>query len=100
MTLPVRATMVPSFFTPVLMYIFAPERIVVEIVSSALSRTIITGRLALTASKAQMGSMAAPEVMPLALPPKPPPSSVLRILTLLRGIPSSRATSVRTLKGA
>src|SRR6266496_3756410 len=56
MTLPVRATMVPSFFTPVLMYIFAPERIVVEIVSSALSRTIITGRLALTASKAQIGA--------------------------------------------
>ena len=37
--------MVPSFFTPVLMYMRAPARMVVEIVSSALSRTIITGPL-------------------------------------------------------
>src|SRR5919205_450319 len=62
--------MVPSFLTPVLMYIRAPARIVVEIVSSALSRTIITGRFALIASSPQIGSMAAPDVMPLPLPPQ------------------------------
>src|SRR5262249_21100922 len=92
--------MVPFFFTPVLIYILAPARIVVEMVSSALSRTIITGRLALIANRPQIGSLGAPEVMPLPLPPKPPPKPAEITRTLLRERPSVFAVSWRTGKGA
>src|SRR5262249_61423386 len=92
--------MVPSFFTPVLIYILAPARIVVEMVSSALSRTIITGRLALIANRPQIGSVAAPEVMPLPLPPQPPPKPAEITRTLLRESPSGFAVFWRTEKGA
>ena len=73
---------------------------VVEMVSSALSMTIITGCLAVSASSAQMGSSAALEVTPLPLPPKPPPMSVEMTRTLLSGSPVRAATSVRTGNGA
>ena len=78
----------------------AEADIVVEMVSSALSRTIITGRLALIAKRPQIGSMAAPEVMPLPLPPKPPPKPAEITRTLLSGRPSIFAVSWRTGKGA
>src|ERR671910_635639 len=85
--------MVPSFFTPVLMYIFAPERMVVEIVSSALSRTIITGRLALMARRPQIGSMAAPEGVPLPLPPEPAPKPAEDTRNLVQGNPGVSDTN-------
>jgi hypothetical protein len=92
--------MVPSFLTPVWIQTLTGALTVVDMVSSALSKTIMTGLLVLIASKPQIGSRVALEVTPLAFPPKPPPISVTNTLILLTGMLSSFETSLRTPKGA